>query len=211
MELKTIKEVSTFHGFCKDHDSNLFKSIENFNGLPDEKSINLEQVVLMGLRAVARREYDNSFCIKMLEQHEKNPARKYEKYIKATNFYLDTYLKALSDPSIIDYTVIDFPQELFGNFLCAAYDDGVCVVTLPLQNQKLRAYISTTKASNKISLYKDNPKSVLLKALNNNMCFSPSWWSSISQDLKKKLLPNILAGKMCETVDYKGNVRKLQL
>lgn len=116
MELQSPSNVSIFYGFCNEHDNNLFKSLENFSGLPYEKDIKLEEVILMSLRAIARRDYMNDLQVEAKKQHDKYAYERYEKYIKETKYYLNRYMQALSNPILIDYLTFDMPSELSGHF-----------------------------------------------------------------------------------------------
>jgi len=211
METKSTHDVSVFYGFCSGHEK-LFDSLENFPGLPDANDIKKEQVILMSLRAIANRDYYNTLLIESAKQHDKYAEYRYKDYANSTKHYLNVYMKAIDDPSLIDWFEYDMPQDLYGNFLCASYDSGISVVTMPLSNGILRAYISTTMMSrSKLSICWNNPRIIVKRALNNNICVAPLWWNLKTTSEKEQLYKYILAGKKCQTVDYQGSIREFTI
>jgi hypothetical protein len=205
MEPKSVGHISTFFGFCKDHDADLFAPLENFSGLPDTNRFQEKEAVLMSLRAVAHREYDNTLMVKSAKQHDKYVEQKCEAYLRATKYYMDLHLKALSNPKLLDYFRFDMPLELQGNFLCAAYDDGISIITIPVDTGQLVGYVVGSVASSKIHIYYRSPHLVISKALNNNIAVSPDWWGTRTESYRNTFLSGALSGKTIKTV-YHGRI-----
>lgn len=209
LELKPISHVSTFFGFCDDHDINLFKPLENFDGLPDSNKFGQNEAVLMSLRAVAYRDYIDCLMLKITGQYDKYAEQRFSSHLKSTKRYLDIHIQALSNPNLLYYFTFIMPLEFHGNFLCAEHNDGISVVSMPLDNGQLVSYVIGSVAANKLHIYWNSPDLVILKSL-NNIAVSPDWWSTRDKRYKDIFLRGAFSGKTVKTI-YHGQVKETKL
>lgn len=78
---------------------------------------------------------------------------------------------------------------------------------MPLNNGVLKAYVSSTSAGNKLHIYRDNFKPLLVRALTDNICINPYWWNTRTPKYKKLFQKGLLAGKVCQTVHH-GQIKE---
>ncbi|WP_394157010.1 hypothetical protein [Vibrio campbellii] len=150
-EKEGINKASTFKGFCKKHDNELFEAIDNHVLVPTE-----EQVFLYAYRSICREVFEKNKAVSLLNANlssfTKDCAEKrlINNLIKGTNYGLgnlikikDTYDHTLSQRSFSDMKFVVFkcdqkPNMAFSGLIYPDFDFlGNCLQDLSDTNKSL--------------------------------------------------------------------------